>query len=621
MATDLGVFTAASPTVGDGVVYQPLMNKPSQERATAPGLHGRHGRRDGRRELALQGGGRSNRRRCSPTASIYFGTFDDNLYALDAETGEEALDVQGRRRHQGRPGPRRRHDLLRRVRRQGVRRRCAQRQAPLGLVGPGRSRGAGQLLRHAGRRLRARLHREHRREGVRLRREGAATSSGRGARAGSSTRRPPSGTRRCSSAPTTAASTRSTPHGDVRWTFRRQRAHLRPATVLARSSTSRPSGTKTYALDASSGKQVWTFPDGRYAGVVADADRVYLTGSQTVYALEPSRVRAAADRLVPSSSNVYEGKTVAVVVPAYNEEALVGSTVAGIPTVCRPHLRRRRRLDGRHGRARPRRRQARRGPDEREERGRGGGDHRRLPARHPGQDRRHVRDGCRRADGSRRPRDARSRHRRRRVRLREGEPALHGAGVGDHPAHALPRERDAVVPDEDRLRVLARGRLTVRLHGREPRDAEASRPAARVPALRVSQRHARAPERHQPARARLPVAPDLRSRRAQRIRLRRVVPRISWLLIKGFFWRLREKYIIRDFHPLVLFYTLGFLLFGAGVVLGIVETALRFAGNPIPVATIVLVALFVISGLQLSSSPCGSTWSRTRTCASAAVRI
>ena len=37
------------------------------------------------------------------------------------------------------------------------------------------------------------------------------------------------------------------------------------------------------------------------------------------------------------------------------------------------------------------------------------------------------------------------------------------------------------------------------------------------------------------------------------IRYRRVVPRISWLLIKGFFWRMREKYVIRDFHPLVLF--------------------------------------------------------------------
>ena len=44
------------------------------------------------------------------------------------------------------------------------------------------------------------------------------------------------------------------------------------------------------------------------------------------------------------------------------------------------------------------------------------------------------------------------------------------------------------------------------------------------------------------------------------IRIRRVVPRISWLLWKGFFWRMREKYVIRDFHPLVFFYFLGFLM-------------------------------------------------------------
>ena len=43
------------------------------------------------------------------------------------------------------------------------------------------------------------------------------------------------------------------------------------------------------------------------------------------------------------------------------------------------------------------------------------------------------------------------------------------------------------------------------------------------------------------------------------IRLRKVVPTISWLLVKGFFWRMREKYVIRDFHPLVFFYALGFL--------------------------------------------------------------
>src|SRR3954471_24610135 len=83
------------------------------------------------------------------------------------------------------------------------------------------------------------------------------------------------------------------------------------------------------------------------------------------------------------------------------------------------------------------------------------------------------------------------------------------------------------------------------------------------------------------------------------IRLRHVVPKISWLLTKGFFWRMKEKYIIRDFHPLVLFYTLGMLLFGTGFVLGWLEVGLRIAGNPITSASIVLVALLVISGLQL----------------------
>jgi hypothetical protein len=83
------------------------------------------------------------------------------------------------------------------------------------------------------------------------------------------------------------------------------------------------------------------------------------------------------------------------------------------------------------------------------------------------------------------------------------------------------------------------------------------------------------------------------------IRLRRVVPTISWLLLKGFFWRLKEKYVIRDFHPLVLFYLLGLTLSSAGFALGLLEVVLRVMGNPIPAATIGLVALLVVSGLQL----------------------
>ncbi|MBW1851555.1 MAG: glycosyltransferase [Deltaproteobacteria bacterium] len=41
------------------------------------------------------------------------------------------------------------------------------------------------------------------------------------------------------------------------------------------------------------------------------------------------------------------------------------------------------------------------------------------------------------------------------------------------------------------------------------------------------------------------------------IKIKKVIFTISWLLIRMFFWRMKEKYIVRDFHPLVFFYTLG----------------------------------------------------------------
>jgi glycosyltransferase involved in cell wall biosynthesis len=84
------------------------------------------------------------------------------------------------------------------------------------------------------------------------------------------------------------------------------------------------------------------------------------------------------------------------------------------------------------------------------------------------------------------------------------------------------------------------------------------------------------------------------------IRLWRVIPAIAWLLFKGFFWRLREKYVIRDFHPLVFFYTLGILLTVAGLVLGTVETVLRLMGNELTTPTMILVALLLISGSQFT---------------------
>ena len=84
------------------------------------------------------------------------------------------------------------------------------------------------------------------------------------------------------------------------------------------------------------------------------------------------------------------------------------------------------------------------------------------------------------------------------------------------------------------------------------------------------------------------------------IRYHKVAPRISWLLLKGFFWRLREKYVIRDFHPLVFFYGFGFLATLAGLVLGAIEIGFRIAGNEVSVGTVVLIALLLISGSQFT---------------------
>ena len=84
------------------------------------------------------------------------------------------------------------------------------------------------------------------------------------------------------------------------------------------------------------------------------------------------------------------------------------------------------------------------------------------------------------------------------------------------------------------------------------------------------------------------------------IRLRKVVPTISWLLVKGFFWRMKEKYVIRDFHPLVFFYALGMIMSLIGLGLGIAIIVLRALGNGITPATVVLIALLLISGSQFT---------------------
>jgi len=55
----------------------------------------------------------------------------------------------------------------------------------------------------------------------------------------------------------------------------------------------------------------------------------------------------------------------------------------------------------------------------------------------------------------------------------------------------------------------------------------------------------------------IPVEPVYNVGEQSGMKIHRVIFTLSWLLVKLFFWRMKEKYIIRDFHPLIFFYTLG----------------------------------------------------------------
>lgn len=82
------------------------------------------------------------------------------------------------------------------------------------------------------------------------------------------------------------------------------------------------------------------------------------------------------------------------------------------------------------------------------------------------------------------------------------------------------------------------------------------------------------------------------------IRLRKVIPTISWLLLRGFWWRLKEKYIVRDFHPLVFFYCMGLTLFPAGSIFGLYLLLYRLLVGTVAITSALFAAFLIISGLQ-----------------------
>jgi glycosyltransferase involved in cell wall biosynthesis len=85
---------------------------------------------------------------------------------------------------------------------------------------------------------------------------------------------------------------------------------------------------------------------------------------------------------------------------------------------------------------------------------------------------------------------------------------------------------------------------------------------------------------------------------ASGIRLRKVIPTITWLLLRGFCWRLKEKYILRDFHPLVFFYCMGLTLLPVGTIFGLYLFWYRCFVGKVATTSALFAAFLVISGLQ-----------------------
>ncbi len=96
----------------------------------------------------------------------------------------------------------------------------------------------------------------------------------------------------------------------------------------------------------------------------------------------------------------------------------------------------------------------------------------------------------------------------------------------------------------------------------------------------------------------VPIRPVYNVGERSGIRLSRVIFTISRLLIHRFFDRLIQKYVIRDFHPLVFFYILGLITFPAGFISGMYLFFYRLFVGPVAVTSALFAAFLTITGLQ-----------------------
>lgn len=95
-------------------------------------------------------------------------------------------------------------------------------------------------------------------------------------------------------------------------------------------------------------------------------------------------------------------------------------------------------------------------------------------------------------------------------------------------------------------------------------------------------------------------------REKSKIKLRSYIPKTSWLLVRLFFRRLWQRYIILDFHPLILFYIFGALNLLLVAVPFSIRTLLYYLETGVIPSTTLLVVIF--TGLIAFQSMLFAVW-------------
>jgi len=85
-----------------------------------------------------------------------------------------------------------------------------------------------------------------------------------------------------------------------------------------------------------------------------------------------------------------------------------------------------------------------------------------------------------------------------------------------------------------------------------------------------------------------------------RLQIWKVIFTISLILVRGFFWRMKEKYVIRDFHPLVLFYATSAVLWLAAAGLTARLLWVWHASKHIPPINALAAGFCVVSAVQMA---------------------